>query len=155
MLKTLCLTVALLTTAMALLPFASKVALGQGCYMQTANGRIIDLSSLCKGRGYSFPVYSLQKVTSHNYRNQWGLGLDLPAYCKQRYGSAASLNLQQNNALGWKCSVGSKTHEVSFEEACSLQYGRHARPGLGDFDDIGSWHCRLQKADVRYPASGS
>lgn len=152
MLKAFCLTATLAAATVALLPFA-KNALGQGCFMQTSDGLRIDLSSLCKGEG-SEPVYTARKLPTHNHRNQWGLGLDLPAFCKQRYGPGASVTLQENNALGWKCLVGSQTQDISFEEACSSQYGPFVRPGLGDFSDVRSWHCRL-RSQARHQASGS
>lgn len=151
MLKIFCLTATLSTVVLALLPFAPKIALAQGCYMNTSDGWRIDLSSLCKG---SQPVYTISKVNKTNHRNQSGLGLNLPSYCKQKYGTSAAATLQENNALGWKCMVGSKTQEISFEEACSMEYGPFARPAMGDFDDITSWHCRL-KSDVGYQPSGS
>lgn len=152
MLKTFCLTATLSTVVIALLPFAPKIALAKGCYMQTSDGFRIDLSSLCKGA--EVPVYTVSKVTTRSNRNQSGLGLDLPSYCKQKYGAAAAATLQENNALGWKCMVGSQAQQISFEEACSMQYGPFARPAMGEFEDISSWHCRL-KSNVGYQPSGS
>lgn len=152
MLKIFCLTATISTAAIALLPLAPKIALGQGCYMQTSDGWRIDLSSLCKNS--KVPVYNVTKVTTSNRRNQRGLGLDLPSYCKQKYGTSAAVTLQENNALGWTCLVGSQAKKISFEEACSMQYGPFARPAMGDFDDIGSWHCRL-KSNMAYQPSGS
>ncbi len=151
MLKTFCLTAALSTATIALLPFA-KIALGQSCHMQTADGFRVDLSSLCQG--VAEPTYTVSKLPTYNHRNQWGLGLDLPSYCKQRYGPTAAVTLRENNALGWKCLVSSQTQDISFEDACSRQYGLFARPGMGDFNDIGSWHCRL-KSQVHHQTSGS
>ena len=150
--KTFYLAATLSTAIIALLPLAPKVALGQGCSIQTSNDWSIDMSSLCKG--FKVPVYIVSKLPTYNHRNQWGLGLDLPSYCKEKYGLSANVTLRENNALGWKCSVGTQTQEIAFEEACSMQYGPSARPGMGDFDDIGSWHCRLTK-NMHHQSSGS
>ena len=151
MLKIFCLTATLSTAVLALLPLAPNIALGQGCYKQIASDQRVDPNNLCTVA--QVPIY-ISKVPKYNHRNQWGLGLDLPSYCKQKYGAAAAVALQENNALGWKCIVGTQTQEIAFEEACSMQYGPHARPGMGDFDDIGSWHCRL-KSNVHHQSSGS
>ncbi len=152
MLKIFCLTATLFTAVIALLPFAPKIALAQGCYMQTADGFRLDLTNLCKGS--QVPVYTSSKVTTSNPRNQGGLGLDLPSYCQQKYGSNAAATLRSNNALGWKCIVGGQAQDISFEEACNMQYGAFARPAMGDFDDVGSWHCRV-KSNLGYQPSGS
>ena len=142
MLKTLCLITTLSTAVIALLPLAPKVALGEGCYMMTSNGRRIDLSSLCKG--IQFPDYSISKADkSNNHSNKWGQNLDLPSYCKQKFGSEAAASLQENNALGWKCMIGGQALNISYDEACNMQYGPSARPAMADFDDVGSWHCRV------------
>lgn len=152
MLKTFCLVATLSTAVIALLPLAPKIALAKGCYMQTSDGWRIDLSSLCKSS--EVPVYSISKVPTSNHGNRAGLRVDLPSYCREKYGSNASLILEENNALGWKCMVGTQAQKISFEEACSMQYGPFARPAMGNFDDIGSWHCR-SKSNVSYQASGS
>lgn len=152
MLKTFCLTATLSTAVIVLLPFAPKIALAKGCYMQTSDGWRIDLNSLCKDS--EVPVYTISKVPIHKHRNQWGLGLDLPSYCQQKYGSDAAVILEENNAMGWKCMVGTQAQKISFEEACSMQYGPFSRPAMGSFDDIGSWHCR-SASNVSYQASGS
>lgn len=153
MFKIFCLTATLSTTVIALLPLAPKIALGQGCYMQTSDSWRVDLSSLCKVS--QVPAYTISKVPTYNHRNRWGLGLDLPSYCQQKYGSDAAVILQENNALGWKCMVGTQAQEIAFDEACSMQYGPFARPAMGEFDDIGSWHCRSTKSNVSFQASGS
>lgn len=152
MLKTFCLIATLSTAVIALFPLAPKIALGQGCSMQTSDDSRLNLSSLCKG--LKVPAYTISKVPTYNHRNRWGLNLDLPSYCKNKYGSEASVALLENNALGWKCSVGAQTQDIAFEEACSMQYGPSARPGMGDFDDIGSWHCRLA-SNAHHQSSGS
>ena len=91
-----------------------------------------------------FPLVTMGKAPTSNHRNQWGLGLDLPLYCQVKYGPDAAVTLQENNALGWKCIVGKQVQSISFEEACSIQYGPFARPQMGNFKDVGSWHCRLK-----------
>jgi hypothetical protein len=139
MLKISCLAATLSTALIALLPLAAKLALAQDCYMLTSDNQRIDLSSLCKSS--QIPTYTISKFTTHNY--QWGLGLNLPLYCQKKYGSNAFATLRENNALGWKCFDRGQVKAISFGEACSLQYGPFARPGMGDFDDIASWHCRL------------
>ena len=133
MLKIICLAATLSTAVIALLPLAPKVALGQS---------------------FKGSVYTISKVPTYNHRNQWGLGLDLPSYCQKKYGSGAAVTLQANNALGWKCSIDAHIQDIAFEEACSMQYGPSARPGMGDFDDIGSWHCRLTE-NMHHQSSGS
>lgn len=153
MLKIFCLAATLSTAVIASLPLAPKVALAQGCYMLTSDGWRIDLNSLCKGS--EVPVYSISKVSNtYNNRNQWGLGLNLPSYCQTKYGAEADATLQENNALGWKCIQGKQVKAISFAEACSMQYGPFARPSMGGFNDVGSWHCRLTK-NVGSQGSGS
>ena len=146
MLKTFCLAATLSTAVIALVPLAPQIARSQGCYMLTSDGWRIDLSSLCTGS--QVPVYAINKIPTRNQLNQWELGLDLPSYCKQKYGIDAAVTLRENNALGWKCIVGKQVQTISFEEACSIQYGPFARPQMGNFKDVGSWHCRL-KSNVR------
>lgn len=101
-----------------------------------------------------FPLVTISKIPTHNHRNQWGLGLDLPSYCQEKYGPDATVTLQENNALGWKCLIKTQVQDIAFDEACSMQYGDAARPGMGDFDEIGSWHCRLTQ-NLSNQASGS
>ena len=101
-----------------------------------------------------FPLVTMGKAPTYNHRNQWGLGLDLPLYCQVKYGPDAAVTLQENNALGWGCTIGTQVQDIAFDEACSMQYGPSARPGMGDFDNVGSWHCRLTK-NVSNQASGS
>lgn len=141
---------ATLTTAVALLPFAPKIAKAAGCYLVTPDGWRIDLSSLCQS---SVPVYPVSQVSTYNYRNQWGLGLDLPSYCQQKYGSQAAAILQENNVMGWRCLVDNQVESISFPEACSMQYGPFARPEIGSIENVGSWHCRLTAAS--HQTSGS
>ena len=152
MLKIFCVAATVSTAVIVLLPLAPKVALGQGCYMLTSDGWRINLNDLCKVS--QVPVYTISKVPTYKHRNQWGLGLDLPSYCKEKYGAGAAVGLRENNALGWQCMVGTQAQNIAFDEACSMQYGPFARPGMGDFDDIGSWHCRVT-SNVRHQASGS
>ena len=144
MLKIFCLAATSTIAVIALLPLVPKTALAQGCYMLTSDGWRIDLNSLCTGS--PVPVYTTTKVNTSNQRNEWGLSLDLPLYCRSKYGPDTSATLRENNVLGWKCSDGKQFKTISFEEACSMQYGPFARPSMGKFDEVGSWNCRLTKS---------
>lgn len=141
MLKTFCLaaTATLSTSILALIAFAPKISFANGCHMQTAEGKRIDLSSLCKATPFlSYTISQKPKTKAYKPQRQ---SLDLPAYCKERYGSTAALTLKENNALGWQCMVEGEPKEIAYDEACSMQYGPEARPRMSDFDDIGSWQC--------------
>jgi len=151
MLKKLCLITTLFTVVIALLPLAPKVALGQGCYMMTSDGWRIDLNSLCKS---IVPAYAISKVNTSNNHNPGGPSLDLPYYCKQKYGSDAAVTLQENNALGWKCMVEGHTQDIAFDEACNMEYGPFAQPAMGEYSNVGSWHCTVKSSEA-YQASGS
>ena len=146
MLRTFCLAAAATTSTavLVLIAFAPKISFANGCHMQTAYGDRIDLSSLCKTSPY--PSYTIGRAPKAKNFKRRGQSLDLPAYCKEKYGSVAALTLKENNALGWKCMVEGKHKEIAYDEACSLQYGPEARPRMRDFDDIGSWQCASNAA---------
>ena len=151
MLKPFCIAATVTTAVVTLLPFAPKIAKATGCYLVTPDGWRIDLSSLCKS---SVPVHPVSQVQTYSYRNQWGLGLDIPSYCQQKYGSEAAAVLQENNVMGWRCLDSGQIKNISFPEACSMQYGPFARPGIGSINDVSSWHCRMTTT-ASTPTSGS
>lgn len=148
MIRVFCVVATLATATIAFLPLAPKVARATECYLITADGWRIDLSNLCE----KSEVPTTYPATYA--RSEWGLSLDLPSYCQQKYGVNAAAILQENSATGWKCFVDGQTQEISFAEACSLRYGPFTRPVMGDINDINSWHCR-RHSDVAYQASGS
>lgn len=145
MLRTFCLAAAATTSTavLALIAFAPKISFANRCYMQTADRKRIDLSSLCNT---SPPSYTIGQAPKAKNLKRQGQSLDLPAYCKEKYGSVAALTLKENNALGWRCMVEGKHKEIAYDEACSTQYGTEARPRMRDFDDIGSWQCAANAA---------
>lgn len=146
MLRTFCLaaTATTSTAVIALIVFAPKIGFANRCHMQTTDGKRIDLSSLCKTA--SNRPYTISQAPKANNLKHRGQSLDLPAYCKKRYGSVAALTLKENNALGWRCTVEGKHKEIAYDRACSIQYGPEARPRMTDFDDIGSWQCASNTA---------
>ena len=167
MLKAFCIATSLSTAAM-LLPLAPKIAQATGCYLVTPDGWRIDLSVLCQKSDVASVSGSTQQngvpaqiktiinqtPSTVDYRNQRGLGLDLSAYCQQKYGADTVLVLQENNATGWKCLADNQAQDISFVEACSSQYGSSAIAAMGDLHDINSWHCRLT-TNVSHQTSGS
>lgn len=119
------------------------------------NGAAFPGQNVVPTQGRSFDQrLSLSQSSTSNYRNRWGLGLDMSAYCQQKYGANTVLILQENNAAGWRCLTGNQAQEISYVEACSSQYGPSAVAAMGNFQDINSWHCRLT-SNVSYQTSGS
>lgn len=156
--KAFCITATLSTLAALLLPIAPKIAQAAGCYMLTADGRWFDMGNLCQNQvpAQVPPVQATNnnQIPTFNHRNQWGLGLDLQSYCQAKHGPAVTLVLLEDNAMGWRCLVDDQTIEISFTEACNLQYGTGAVPAVADFQNVRSLHCRLIE-NVPHYTSGS
>lgn len=94
---------------------------------------------------------SLKPVQAQNrHNNSYGLGLDLHWYCSDRYGSSAKLSLRQQNAYGFKCTVGDRDINIDMNDVCISMYGSKYRSKMGDESNISSWYCDDSKPKNKY-----
>jgi hypothetical protein len=72
--------------------------------------------------------------------------VDVAEYCEAKYGPRAKAIHPSPGAYGWRCWVSVngvlESHELDFDEACSLSYDSPAYADLLNFDDPYGWACR-------------
>lgn len=73
-------------------------------------------------------------------RNLGGVNID--AYCKNRFGSGARAVLVENTAWGWRCRIRQDLVSLSIDNACRFQYqNQRAYAQTRNSRDPYSWVC--------------
>jgi hypothetical protein len=68
--------------------------------------------------------------------------MDIDKCCKALYGAQSRASLPNDkDANSWRCTKGSETINVNFEDLCHRQYGDTYGAVVGNRNDTNSWTC--------------